>query len=88
VLTLILSFLLGAVLGMQFRVLVLFPLIGAVTLTVSLAGLVAGATLPASAIDVGLAISGVQLGYFAGMLMGSPSPRQANSGAKISRSAS
>jgi hypothetical protein len=74
---LILSFLLGAVLGTRFRVLVLFPVIGAVVLIAVLAGLVGGTAISAVVIDAGLAVSGVQVGYFAGILVSSLSPGQA-----------
>jgi hypothetical protein len=84
---LILSFLLGAVFGTRFRVLVLFPIIGAVVLIAVLASLVGGTAMSAVVVDAGLAVSGVQLGYFAGILVSSLSPGQAGPLAKISRSA-
>ena len=83
--TLILAFLLGAVLGTRFRVLILFPVIVAVVLIALLAGLVDGNGL-SMAIDAGLAVSGIQVGYFAGILTSSLSPGQAGPLAKVSRS--
>jgi hypothetical protein len=76
--TLILAFLLGAVLGTRFRVLVLFPVIGAVVLIALLAGLVGGNGLSAAAIETVLAVACVQVGYFGGMLINSLSHRQAD----------
>lgn len=84
--TLILPFLLGALLGTRFRVLVLFPVIGAVVAVALVAGLVGGNGLSALVIGAALAVSCVQLGYFAGMLVSGLSSGQAVQ-AKISRSA-
>jgi hypothetical protein len=80
---LIVSFLLGAMLGRRFRVLVLFPVIGAVVLMALLADLVGGSAISALAIDAGLAISGVQLGYFAGIRASSQPAAQAGPLIKI-----
>jgi hypothetical protein len=61
--------------------------IGAVVLIAALAGLVGANGMSAVAIDAALAVSGVQVGYFAGMLISSLSRRQADPLANISRSA-
>jgi hypothetical protein len=84
--TVILPFLLGAVLGTRFRVLVLFPVIGAVLVIASVAGLYGGIDMTAVAIDAALAVSCIQLGYFGGMLVSGLSSDRAVQ-AKISRSA-
>jgi hypothetical protein len=84
--TLILPFLLGALLGTRFRVLVLFPAIGAVLVIAVVAGLYGGNDMSAVAIDTALAVGCIQLGYFAGMLISGLSSGQAVQ-AKISRSA-
>jgi hypothetical protein len=84
--TLILPFLLGALLGTRFRVLVLFPAIGAVVMIAMVAGLVGGNDMSSMAIDAALAVGCIQLGYFAGMLLSGLSSGQAVQ-AKISRSA-
>jgi hypothetical protein len=84
--TLILPFLLGVLLGTRFRVLVLFPAIGAVLVIDLVAGLYGGHGLSAVAIDAALAVGCVQVGYFAGMLVSGLSSGQAVP-AKISRSA-
>ena len=84
--TLILHFLLGAVLGTRFRVLVLFPVIGAVVMIALAASLVGGNDLSAVTIGAAVAVSCIQLGYFAGMLVTGLSSTQAVQ-AKTSRSA-
>jgi hypothetical protein len=84
--TLILPFLLGALLGTRFRVLVLFPAIGAVLVIAVVAGLYGGNDMSAVAIATALAVGCIQLGYFAGMLISGLSSGQAVP-AKISRSA-
>jgi hypothetical protein len=84
--TFILPFLLGAVLGTRFRVLVLFPVIGAVLVIALLACLVGGQAVSAVAIAAVIAISCIQAGYFAGMLITGLTSGQAVQ-VKISRSA-
>ncbi len=83
---LILPFLLGAVLGTHFRVLVLVPVIGTVVVMALLAGLAGGTGLSAVAMSAALAVSCIQVGYIAGMLLSGLSSRQAVQ-AKSSRSA-
>ena len=84
--TLILPLLLGALLGTRFRVLVLFPVIGAI-LVIALAAILAGANdLSTIAINATLAVICIQLGYLAGMAVTGLSSGQAVQ-AKISRSA-
>jgi hypothetical protein len=84
--TLILPLVLGALLGTRFRVLVLFPVIGAV-LVIALVAILAGTNdLSAIAIYAALAVICSQLGYLAGMLVTGLSSGQAVQ-AKISRSA-
>lgn len=75
-LTLILPFLLGAVLGTRFRVVVLFPVIAAVVLIALATAFVGGNDLSAVTIDAALAISCIQVGYFAGMLVSGHSSAQ------------
>jgi hypothetical protein len=84
--TFILPFLLGAVLGTRFRVLVLFPAIGAVLMIGLVAGLTGDTDPSAMAIDAALAISCIQVGYLAGVLISGLSSGQAVQ-TKISRSA-
>jgi hypothetical protein len=84
--TLVLPLLLGALLGTRFRVLVLFPAIGAVLVIALLTGLYGNSDISAVAIDAALAVGCIQLGYFAGMLVSGLSSGQAVP-AKISRSA-
>lgn len=83
---LILPLLLGTLLGARFRVLVLFPVIGA-TLMIALLAILAGANdLSAIAVNATLAIICIQLGYLAGMLASGLSSSKAVQ-AKVSRSA-
>jgi hypothetical protein len=84
--TLILPFLLGTVLGARFRVSVLFPAIGIVVLIALLACLVGGQPVSAVAVPAAIAISCIQVGYFAGMLATGLSSGQAVQ-AKTSQSA-
>jgi hypothetical protein len=84
--TLILPLLVGALLGARFRVLILFPVTGAVVV-IALLAIFAGANdLSAIAINAVLAVVCIQLGYFAGMLASGLSSGQAVQ-ANISRSA-
>ena len=84
--TLILPFLLGAVLGTRFRVLVLFPVIGVVVVIALLTGLYGNSAISTVAIDAAIAVGCIQVGYLAGMLVSGLSSGQAVQ-AKISRSA-
>lgn len=82
----IVPLLLGAVLGIRFRVLVLFPVIGAVVV-IALVAILAGANdLAVVAFNAALAAICIQLGYLAGMLVSGFSSGQLVQ-AKISRSA-
>jgi hypothetical protein len=84
--TLILPFLLGAVLGTRFRVLVLFPVIGAVLVIALLACLVGGQALSTVAVAAAIAVGSIQVGYFTGVLIAGLTSGQAVQ-VKISRSA-
>jgi hypothetical protein len=84
--TFILPFLLGALLGTRFRVLVLFPVIGAVLVIALPACVVAGQAISAVAIAAAIAVGCIQVGYFAGMLVSGLTSGQAAQ-VKISRSA-
>jgi hypothetical protein len=67
-LLLLLAILVGAVLGMRFRVLVLIPAIGLTVATILAAGMIRGESVASFAITAILAGSGLQIGYLAGAI--------------------
>jgi hypothetical protein len=63
------SFLLGALLGIKFRVLILIPALGAILLTVVAIGIAHADAVWAILITLVAAVSSLQIGYLGGAIM-------------------
>jgi hypothetical protein len=63
------SFLLGALLGIKFRVLILIPALGAILLTVVAIGIAHVDAVWAILITLAAAVSSLQIGYLGGAIM-------------------
>jgi hypothetical protein len=63
----IIAVLTGAALGLRFKVLVLLPVIGLLILGVPIVGLAYSRSIPSIALDLGLSIAWLQLGYLGGI---------------------
>ena len=63
------SFLLGALLGNKFRVLILIPALGAILLTVVAIGIAQADAVWAILITLAAAVSSLQIGYLGGAIM-------------------
>jgi hypothetical protein len=62
------TFLIGAVLGLRFKVLILMPTIGLAILAIVAGCSARGHSAAATLIAVGLAVSCLQIGYFCGTI--------------------
>jgi membrane protein DedA with SNARE-associated domain len=63
------SFLLGALLGIKFRVLILIPALGAILLTVVAIGIAHAHAVWAILVTLAAAVSSLQIGYLGGAIM-------------------
>lgn len=65
-------FLIGAILGMRFKVLILVPALACTLSGVLAVNIVCGGSFSDVVIQATLALTGLQVGYFCGVVLGSP----------------